>query len=53
MGTKDFFKNQSGLAPATKGAVKDNLKDSLVDVESPAHTKEIFEEKRYLLPDMG
>ena len=52
MGTKDFFKNQTGLTPATKGAVKDNLKDSLVDVESPAHTKEIFEEKRYLLPDI-
>ena len=52
MGTKDFFKNQTGLAPANKGAVKDNLNNSLVDVESPAHTKEIFEEKRYLLPDI-
>jgi hypothetical protein len=52
MGTKDFFKNQTGLAPTNKGAVKDNLNNSLVDVESPAHTKEIFEEKRYLLPDI-
>ena len=52
MGTKDFFKNQTGLMPTNKGAVKDNLTNSLVDVESPAHTEEKFKEKRYLLPDI-
>ena len=52
MGAKDFFKNQTGLLPPQKGAVKDNLDDSLVDVESPAHTEEKFEEREYLLPDI-
>lgn len=52
MGAKDFFKNQTGLLPPQKGAVKDNLNDSLVDVESPAHTEEKFEEREYLLPDI-
>ena len=52
MGTKDFFKNQTGLPTPNKGAVKDNLTNSLVDVESPAHTEEKFKEKGYLLPDI-
>ena len=52
MGAKDFFKNQTGLPPVQRAAIKDNLSGTLADVESPAHTREIFEERAYLLPDI-
>ena len=52
MGTKSFFKNQTGLPANKKGAVKGNLTASLADIESPFHAEEYFEEKNYLLPDI-
>ena len=52
MGAKDFFKNQSGMKPDQKGVIKDNLEDSLLDVESSSHVEEKLEEKSYLLPDI-
>ena len=52
MGTKSFFKNQTGLPADSKAAVKDNLINSLADAESSFHIEERAEEQAYLLPDI-
>ena len=52
MGTKSFFKNQTGLPPDSKGAISKNLTGSLADVESHFHVREYAEEQSYLLPDV-
>ena len=52
MGTKSFFKNQTGLPVDSKGAVKGDLSSSLADVESSFHVQERAKEQSYLIPDI-